>query len=155
VRRLVYNVRFFEVPINSSLLIVTLHSSVISTLVYNDTKYSVPFMTFQQSSTALWQCSFLFVKTYWRTGGVPYCATYCVIQRNNYVVLPYLLVRSDNTTIFLDWRVIKQSQVTAWTFELRLPSPHSPDDMTHVIHNVFSSSMSFEGHYICCMFSSG
>jgi hypothetical protein len=33
------------VPINSSPLTITLHSSVITTLVYNDTKYSVPFMT--------------------------------------------------------------------------------------------------------------
>jgi hypothetical protein len=33
------------VPINSSLLTVTLYSSVIKTFVYNGTKYSVPFMT--------------------------------------------------------------------------------------------------------------
>jgi hypothetical protein len=33
------------VPINSSLLNITLQYSVIITLVYNDTKYSVLFMT--------------------------------------------------------------------------------------------------------------
>jgi hypothetical protein len=33
------------VPINSSLLTITLCSSIIMTLVYNDTKYSVSFMT--------------------------------------------------------------------------------------------------------------
>jgi len=44
-RYLAYNVRYSVVPINSSPLIVTLFSSVITTLVYNDTKCSVPFMT--------------------------------------------------------------------------------------------------------------
>jgi hypothetical protein len=33
------------VPINSSLVTITLYPSVITTLVYNDTNYSVPFMT--------------------------------------------------------------------------------------------------------------
>jgi hypothetical protein len=37
--------RYSVVPINSSLLTTTLYSSVITTLVYNDTKYSVAFMT--------------------------------------------------------------------------------------------------------------
>jgi hypothetical protein len=32
-------------PINSSLLTITLYSLVITTLVYNDTKHPVPFMT--------------------------------------------------------------------------------------------------------------
>jgi hypothetical protein len=31
--------------INSSSLTITLYSSLITTVVYNDTKYSVPFMT--------------------------------------------------------------------------------------------------------------
>jgi hypothetical protein len=44
-RRLVYNVRYSAVAINSSLLTTTLYSSVITTLVYNDTEYSVPFIT--------------------------------------------------------------------------------------------------------------
>jgi hypothetical protein len=44
-RHLVYSVRYSVVPINSSLLTTTLYSSVITTPVYNDTKYSVPFMT--------------------------------------------------------------------------------------------------------------
>ena len=39
-RRLVYNVRFFVVPINSSLLTITLQPSVISTLVYNNKIFS-------------------------------------------------------------------------------------------------------------------
>jgi hypothetical protein len=43
IRHLAYNVRYSVVPINSSLLTITLHYSVITTLVYNDTKYSVPF----------------------------------------------------------------------------------------------------------------
>jgi hypothetical protein len=38
-RHLVYNVRYSVVPINSSLLTITLYSSVITTLVYNNTKY--------------------------------------------------------------------------------------------------------------------
>jgi hypothetical protein len=37
-RHLVYSVRYSVVPINSSLLTVTLHYTVITTLVYNDTK---------------------------------------------------------------------------------------------------------------------
>jgi hypothetical protein len=41
-RYLVYNVRYSVVPINSLLLTITLYPSVITTLVYNDTKYSVP-----------------------------------------------------------------------------------------------------------------
>ena len=36
---------FFVAQIHSSLLTVTLYFSVITTLVYNDTKYSVPFKT--------------------------------------------------------------------------------------------------------------
>ena len=43
--QLAYNVRYIVVPTNSSLLALTLHSSVNTTLVYNDTNYSVPFMT--------------------------------------------------------------------------------------------------------------
>jgi hypothetical protein len=39
-RHLVYNVRYSVVPIDSSLLTITLYSSVITTLVYNDAKFS-------------------------------------------------------------------------------------------------------------------
>ena len=42
-RHLVYNVRYSVVSINSSLLTITLYSSVITILVYNDTKHSSPF----------------------------------------------------------------------------------------------------------------
>jgi hypothetical protein len=49
-RNLVYNVRYSAVPINSWLLTVTLYFSVITTLVYNDTKYSVRFMMIKKSS---------------------------------------------------------------------------------------------------------
>jgi len=41
----VYNVKYYVVPIKSSLLPINLHSSVTTTLVYNDTKYSVPLVT--------------------------------------------------------------------------------------------------------------
>jgi hypothetical protein len=41
------------VAINSSLLTVTLYSSVVTTLVYNDTKNSAPFMTLQTNSTVV------------------------------------------------------------------------------------------------------
>jgi len=41
-RYLVYSVRYSVVPINSSLLTVTLYYSVMTAPVYNDTKYSVP-----------------------------------------------------------------------------------------------------------------
>jgi hypothetical protein len=44
-RHFAYNIRYSVVPINFSLLSITLYPSVITTLVYNDTKYSVPFMT--------------------------------------------------------------------------------------------------------------
>ena len=50
-RHLVHNVRCSVLPINSSLLTTTLYCSVITTLVQKDTKYSVPFMTLQPSST--------------------------------------------------------------------------------------------------------
>jgi hypothetical protein len=42
---LVYYIRYTVVPINFSLFTIQLYSSVKTTLVYNDTKYSVPFMT--------------------------------------------------------------------------------------------------------------
>jgi len=50
-RHLVYNVRYSVVSVNSSSLTTTYHSSVITTLVYNDTKYSVSFITLYPSST--------------------------------------------------------------------------------------------------------
>jgi len=37
-------------PINPPLLTIPLYSSVLTTLVYNDTKYSVHFITLQPSS---------------------------------------------------------------------------------------------------------
>jgi len=40
-----YSIRYPVLPINFSLLTATLHFSVITTLVYSDTEYSVPFMT--------------------------------------------------------------------------------------------------------------
>jgi hypothetical protein len=49
-RHVVYSDRHFVVQINSSLLTKTLYSLVITTLVYNDTKYSVLFMTLQPGS---------------------------------------------------------------------------------------------------------
>jgi hypothetical protein len=48
--------RYSVVPINSSLLTITLYSSVIMTLVYNNTKYPVPFMVLQPSLTVLQFC---------------------------------------------------------------------------------------------------
>jgi len=44
-----YNVRYAVVPINTSLLTITLHSSVTKALVYNNTKYSATFMTLYKS----------------------------------------------------------------------------------------------------------
>ena len=55
-RYFVYNVRYSAVRINFSLLTTKLHSSFRTTPVYNDTKYSVPFMTLQQSSTVYLAC---------------------------------------------------------------------------------------------------
>jgi hypothetical protein len=49
-RHLFYSVRYSVIAINSPLLTITLHYSVIPTPVYNDTKYSVPFTTLQPSS---------------------------------------------------------------------------------------------------------
>jgi hypothetical protein len=54
-RHLACSVQHSVVPINSSLLTVTLYSSLITTLVYNDIKYSFPFMT-------LWPGSNVFCK---------------------------------------------------------------------------------------------
>jgi hypothetical protein len=42
-RHLVSSITFY-VPVNSALLTITLYSAVTTTLVYNNTKYSVPFM---------------------------------------------------------------------------------------------------------------
>jgi hypothetical protein len=53
-RHLIYNVRDSVVPINSSLLNITLYSSVIKTLVYNDAKYPVPFMTLSSTRWRSW-----------------------------------------------------------------------------------------------------
>jgi len=50
-QHLIYTVTHSVVPTNFSLLAIKLYSSVVATLVYNDTKYSVPFMTLQPSST--------------------------------------------------------------------------------------------------------
>jgi hypothetical protein len=63
-RYLVYNVRYYVVSINSSLLTTTLHYSLLKTLVYNDTKYSVPFMTLWQiSSVYVYRCEKLKLDT--------------------------------------------------------------------------------------------
>jgi len=43
-QHLVYNVRYSVALINSSLLPVTFYFLVFTTLVYNDTKYSFPFI---------------------------------------------------------------------------------------------------------------
>jgi hypothetical protein len=45
IRHPAYSVKYSVVPIISPLLTITLFSSVITTLVYNETKYSVPLMT--------------------------------------------------------------------------------------------------------------
>jgi hypothetical protein len=58
-RHLVYSVRCSVEPINSSLLTTALHSSVITTLAYDDTKYWVPFMALQPSSTLFYHHKFL------------------------------------------------------------------------------------------------
>ena len=47
-RHPVYNVRYSAVSINSSLLPITLHSSVIKALVYNDRNYSVIFIRYMR-----------------------------------------------------------------------------------------------------------
>jgi hypothetical protein len=44
-QHLIHSVIYSVVPINSSLLTITLLCSVITTLIYNDDKYSVLFMT--------------------------------------------------------------------------------------------------------------
>jgi hypothetical protein len=44
-RHLDYSLRYSVAQINSSLLTITIYSSVITTLAYNDTQCSVPFMT--------------------------------------------------------------------------------------------------------------
>jgi hypothetical protein len=54
---LVYSVRYSVAPINSSLLTITLHCSVITTPFYDDTKYSVPFMTLQYKGVRLYFCT--------------------------------------------------------------------------------------------------
>jgi hypothetical protein len=45
IQHLIYCVRYSVISVNSSLLTITLYYSVITTLVYNNTKYSVPLMT--------------------------------------------------------------------------------------------------------------
>jgi len=54
IRTLVCNFRYSVARINTSLLAITLHSSVkTTTIVYNDTKHSVPFMKLQSGSTGI------------------------------------------------------------------------------------------------------
>ena len=60
-RYFVYNVRYSAVRINFSLLTTKLHSSFRTTPVYNDTKYSVPFMTLQ---LYIWRVSVQAVSAY-------------------------------------------------------------------------------------------
>jgi hypothetical protein len=50
-----YTVTHSVVPINSSLLTITLNSSAITTSFYTDTKYSVSYMAFKTTFTVL-QC---------------------------------------------------------------------------------------------------
>jgi hypothetical protein len=64
-RHLVCSVRYSVAPVNSSLLTTALHSSV-TTLVYNDTKYSVPFVTFEPSSTVVCQVGEIWTLQYLR-----------------------------------------------------------------------------------------
>jgi hypothetical protein len=45
IKDFIYSIRYFAVPINSSLLTIALYSLVIITLVYNDKRYSAPLMT--------------------------------------------------------------------------------------------------------------
>jgi hypothetical protein len=40
----VYSVRYSVALVNSTLLTITLHNSIIATLVYNGPEYSVPFV---------------------------------------------------------------------------------------------------------------
>ena len=54
-RHLVYTVTYSVVPIDSSLLTVTLRS-VRATVFYNDTEHSGPFVTLYQSSTVIGTC---------------------------------------------------------------------------------------------------
>jgi hypothetical protein len=51
-QHLVYSVRYSVVPSNYSLLTITLPYSVVTTLFYNDTEYSVLFIMLEPSSTA-------------------------------------------------------------------------------------------------------
>lgn len=46
---LAYNIRYSVVPIHFSLFNITLYYSVSTTLMYNETKHSVPFMMLQPS----------------------------------------------------------------------------------------------------------
>jgi len=48
---LVYSISYSEVPINSLPLTITLYSSATTTLIYNDTKYLVPFTILKPSLT--------------------------------------------------------------------------------------------------------
>jgi hypothetical protein len=54
-----YSVKYSVVPMNSSLLTITLYSSVGTTLVYSDTKYLVPFTTLYPSLLPLALAKFL------------------------------------------------------------------------------------------------
>jgi hypothetical protein len=68
-RHLAYNVRYSVVPINSLLLTIILHSSVRTTLVYKDTKYSAPFMALQPSSDCIHRVSMGIYRGYFSLTG--------------------------------------------------------------------------------------
>jgi hypothetical protein len=53
-QHLVYNVKSSVVAINFSLLAITLYSPLITTVVYNDTKFSVSIKMFYSSSTLIY-----------------------------------------------------------------------------------------------------
>jgi hypothetical protein len=86
---LICSVRYSVVPIKSSLLTRTLYSSVRTTLVYNDIKYSVPFMILEPSSTIFTLRSYILPRTELQGGFLwkPY-----VPQRNDGIIYIYIVI---------------------------------------------------------------
>jgi hypothetical protein len=74
IRHFAYSLIYSVAQINSSLLTITLYSSVITTLVYNDTNYSIPFITLLSGSTVL-PCYY-----YWVSGGIKKLGTYMEVK---------------------------------------------------------------------------
>jgi hypothetical protein len=163
-RHFVYSVTYSVVPINSSLLTITLCSSVITTLVYNDTKYSIPLMTLQTRSTVLWRQN-----KWWPCHSyVPSYYSFWTLKRQknkqtipvNHVLGP---VNSAHINIIYFPKInssgsgkhLTSSRFSNWplceSYRKHLLNAHSSKERVHLNESTEMIRLSEDGWYCCSM----